>query len=335
VDDVELVQPLPNRRRITAEIASLVINRGVRRAAQRLARRIHPGFVHQRHRGFLSAGFDIGESLGVPVVLEWNSSEQWTRTHWVNARTGGRVFDRFLPAHERRAVQRANVIAAVSPLAAEMALEVGADPTRVIVVPNGVDIAAVDAAKRSVNGAPVADRLIGWVGTFGPWHGADLLVQALAQLPSDVRLLMVGDGAGRQSCETMAQELGVHDRVEWTGRLEHHAALRRLATCAVLATPQRDSGDRPFFGSPTKLFEYMALGRPIVATKVGVIDELIDDGRTGVLVPQEDPQALAAALRHILDDSERGSALAAAAREEAVSRHTWRHRAGLILDRAL
>ncbi len=333
VDEVEIVRPLRERHRTTAQIAALTANHRLRDAAGRLAQRLPPTFVHQRHSGFLHAGVDVGRSLGVPVVLEWNSSERWTRKHWTRARIGGRLFDPFLPAHERRVLRHADVVAAVSPFAREMAIEAGASPGRVIVVPNGVDPAQVAAARSLRVDRSTPHPTIGWVGSFGPWHGADLLVHALLHLPADVRLLMIGDGSGRAACEDLARKLGVHERVEWPGTLAHEHVLQRLVRCAVLASPQRDTGDRPFFGSPTKLFEFLALGRPVVATRVGAVPQFIDNGRTGLLVDPDDPRALAEGLDRILNDAALGDRLASAAHKDAADHHTWRQRATLILRR--
>jgi glycosyltransferase involved in cell wall biosynthesis len=331
IDDFELASPLPARQRATAELGMLAVNRTLREAGRRLAARLRPSHVHQRHRGFLHAGLDLAEELAIPAVLEWNSAELWTRTYWTSGGSLGRLFGPLLPSDERRSVRRAQLIAAVSPLAAEMAIEVGADPDRILVVPNGVDLGLIDAARAAAG--DVVDHVVGWVGSFGPWHGADLLVRALLHLPEHVSLLMIGDGSGRSGCQSLARELRVDPRVEWTGTLEHDTALQRLASCAVVVSPQRDTGDRPFFGSPTKLFEYMALGRPIVATRAGAVADLIEDGHTGVLVPQDDPVALAAGIEWAISHPARSSDLAAAARHEAIQHHGWSDRARAILDR--
>jgi glycosyltransferase involved in cell wall biosynthesis len=209
-----------------------------------------------------------------------------------------------------------------------MALALGAHPGRVRVVPNGVAVDEIPApCYREANG----HATVGWVGSFGAWHGAEVAVRAMSRLPAEVRLVMIGDGPGRESCRTLATDLGVDDRIEWTGAVPHELAVDRLGACDVLVSPHVGQGDRPFFGSPTKIFEYMAVGRPIVASRLEQIGEILEDGRTARLVEPGDPDDLAAAVAGVLASADRGRALGLAARREAAERHRWDQRAAAIL----
>jgi glycosyltransferase involved in cell wall biosynthesis len=102
----------------------------------------------------------------------------------------------------------------------------------------------------------------------------------------------------------------------------------------VLVSPhgrQADGGE--FFGSPTKLFEYMAAGRPIVASAVGQIAETLQNDETALLVPPDDPMALCQAIVRLVDDPDLRARLAAAARRSAEEHHTWRQNAERLLGR--
>jgi glycosyltransferase involved in cell wall biosynthesis len=153
----------------------------------------------------------------------------------------------------------------------------------------------------------------------------------MSLLPADVRLLMVGDGPDRQACQALAARLGVAERIEWTGAMPNPDTLRRLAACDVLTSPQTPLVNQPYFQSPIKLFEYMALGRPIVASRLGQMAELLTDGRTARLVTPGDAQELAAAILAVLRSPDRGQAMADAARREVEEMHTWDHRAQTVL----
>jgi glycosyltransferase involved in cell wall biosynthesis len=205
----------------------------------------------------------------------------------------------------------------------------------VLVLPNAVDVrhldAAVDGVRQNGNGAGAAR--LGWAGSFGPWHGSEMAVRALAQLPPDVELVMVGDGDERAACESLSRRLGVADRIEWTGALPHDAALRTLAQCDVLVSPHTPLRDRPFFGSPTKIFEYMALGRPIVASDLGQIGEILRDGVTARLVEPADVDDLVKAIVEVLRSPDRGRSLAESARRDAAANHTWDERARELVAR--
>src|SRR5262249_16806732 len=105
-----------------------------------------------------------------------------------------------------------------------------------------------------------------------------------------------------------------------------------LAACDILISPhgrQADGGE--FFGSPTKLYEYMASGRPIVASAVGQIADVLEDGRTALLVPPDDPAALATAIARLIDHVSLRARLGAPARDRAVRCHTWHQHAERLL----
>src|SRR5207302_7213990 len=133
------------------------------------------------------------QQLGLPGVLEWNSSAVWTRNHWPSTHQFKRLFTPLLTAGEQYVAARADLLAAVSQHAAAMAVAAGAPPARVVTVPNAVDLEEIDAgrAMASIHATGASSRpdgaLIGWVGSFGVWHGAEVLVQAMSQLPGHVR----------------------------------------------------------------------------------------------------------------------------------------------------
>jgi glycosyltransferase involved in cell wall biosynthesis len=173
--------------------------------------------------------------------------------------------------------------------------------------------------------------VIGWIGSFGPWHGASVLVRAIAHLPGNFAVRMIGDGPERPGCEQLAASLGVADRVSFLTALPHDQSLRELARCHILASPHVPLPDRPFFGSPTKIFEYMALGRPIVASRLHQIADVLVDGVTARLVTPADEQALARVLEEVWALPDHGRGLGTAAAAEARRQHTWDVRAGQIL----
>jgi glycosyltransferase involved in cell wall biosynthesis len=327
----ELTRGMPARVRATGDLFGMAVNAQIAEATDRTTATMTPAFIYQRHKAFLSAPLRAARRRGIPLVLEFNNSETWARETWLAISGPERGFDPLLKATERMVVARADLIVAVSEHAATMAREVGAGDDQIIVVPNAVDIEEIDRM-RAQPVAPQASPTIGWVGSFGVWHGAEVLVEALASLPDGVRALMIGDGDTRGECMALAQRLGVGDRLEWTGALPHHDAVARLAGCDLLASPHVQLVERPFFGSPTKLFEFMALGRPIVASRLEQLGDVLEDGRTAILVDPGSPTDLARGISEVLADPERAATLAANARATAQSAHDWSDRARQITD---
>ncbi|MBV9466637.1 MAG: glycosyltransferase family 4 protein [Solirubrobacterales bacterium] len=341
LDDVEVTPPLAAAARMTGDTAEILANPALRTAGLELARRLRPSFIYQRHASFMVAGAELSRRCSIPLVLEWNGSEVWARSNWSRKLAVERLLDPLAAVAERTALRHASIVASVSREAGEMAIQAGASPSKVLVVPNAVDLPYVE---RSVNGLArnsfppraarsprTADALIGWAGSFGPWHGGEVIVRALARLPVRVHLLMIGDGPERARCQAVALELAVSDRIEWTGPIPHPGALRRLAQCDVLVSPQTPLPGQRYFQSPIKLFEYMALGRPIVASRLGQMEELLTDRVNARLVEPGEVAELAAVIAELLHSEDRGRALGEAARHEAEANHTWDQRAQMIL----
>lgn len=328
VDDIEVAAPLSPAARITREIEDICLNQAMIEAGERLLERLRPAFVYQRYDSFMTCGIELAGRHELPLVLEWNGSAAWVRRHWRTAHRAKHVFDRMLLSVEAHSLQRSLLVRAVSARAAEMAIEGGARADRVVAIANAVDIDAIPAPDE----LPSREQpLIGWVGSFGPWHGAPLLIEALAQLPK-ARAVLVGEGLQRMDCVALAHELGVEQRVEWTGTLSHEQAVARMRECDVLASPHVPTEGRAFFGSPTKIFEFMAIGRPIVASALEQIGEVLQDGRTACLVRPGDANDLARGLQDVLALPDRGRALGLAARAEAQRHHTWSQRAEQLLQ---
>jgi glycosyltransferase involved in cell wall biosynthesis len=338
VDEVKVVPPEPRSARVTRDIERLTTNGRLRRAGIALSHALRPLLVYQRHSFLLTAGLDIARACHVPLVLEWNGSVIWKRGHWETPglldRPLAPLVHRLASSMERHVAARADLVAAVSVHAAEMACEAGAPRDRVLVVPNGVDVDdVVPAPGRNRERHDPTGAVLGWIGSFGPWHGAEIAIRALRLLPDDVRLVMIGEGSEYESCRALAGSLGVFDRIDWTGFVPHSVALERLGQCDVLISPHVPLTDTAFFGSPTKIFEYMALGKPIVASRLEQIGEVLEDHRTAILTTPGDVHHLARAILDILRSPELANRLAREARFEAETQHTWTHRASAILNR--
>ncbi len=155
--------------------------------------------------------------------------------------------------------------------------------------------------------------IVGGVGRFSRQKGFDTLIAALPSLP-DVTCVLVGDGPERGQLERLASELGVSDRVVMTGWIDEPR--NHLASVDLVAQPSR------YEGAPLAMIEAMLAERAIVASNVGSVPELVEDGRTGLLIPPDDPAALAAALSGLLSDRRLRTEMGKRARERALARFT-------------
>ena len=332
IDDLEMVEAPEPMARILPYIELIAINENVIPAAQRLADRIKPAFVYQRHAAYLTAGAQFATQYGVPFVLEQNGPEVWCRMNWATQVPGEGPLLELAKPMEKYSIESAALVAAVSTNAGKAANEESdAHPSSLIVSPNAVSAGQIETITAGVEPAPGEGIVLGWVGTFGPWHGAPMVIRALERLPQEVTAVMVGAGEGIAECRELAASLGVSDRVDMPGALPHDEALRRLSACHILVSPHVPVGDQPFFGSPTKLFEFMALGRPIVASDLEQIGEILNDGVTAVLVEPGNLESFVSGVQRVLALPDKGRSLGMAAKSEAEEQHTWDGRAGTII----
>ncbi|HKG77538.1 MAG TPA: glycosyltransferase, partial [Beijerinckiaceae bacterium] len=183
--------------------------------------------------------------------------------------------------------------------------------------------------------------VIGFIGTFGPWHGVEVLAEAFAtllerraDLRERVRLLLIGDGERLSAVRDILGRRQCLGETVMTGLVPQADGPEHLAACDILVVPTVPNADgTPFFGSPTKLFECMAVGRAIAATPVGQVADILDDGRTALLTPPSDADALARALERLVDDPALRASLGQAARAEVMQKHTWRQHVARVLER--
>jgi glycosyltransferase involved in cell wall biosynthesis len=227
---------------------------------------------------------------------------------------------RFPPARAflRWYCRRSRLVAISESTRAMIAPYAGDQPIEVI--PYGVPLPPAEEIPPSQTADP--PRIL-FVGRLVARKGVDRLLEALAGLRvRPWRLEIVGFGPERDPLERRAAELGIADRVEFLGRVtsaELVAAYRR-ATCFVLPATLDERADTEGLG--VVLLEAMSYGVPVVATRRGGIVDVVDDGKTGILV-EDDPDALAEAIAALLEDPDRGRALGRAGRARVRERFGW------------
>lgn len=328
--------PPPRLLRVSRAAARFAHSFGLARAGVDLFGTDPPGFIYHRFDEGSIAGVLLSRALSVPLVLEYNGSGVWIADHWDRPLPHRGTFE----AIERINLRHAHLVVTVSRVLKEELMEKGVEPRRVLVCPNGVDPGTFRPDR---DGTPVRHRLglegktvIGFIGTFGPWHGGQVLAVAAGEVarrhPSSA-FLFIGDGPGMKAVRDLLRGQGIEDRCRFAGLVPQQEAPDYLAACDLFTSPHVPNPDGSrFFGSPTKLFEYLAMGKGIVASDLEQIGEVLEEGRTALLVPPGDSQALAEALSRLVADPDLRRRLGSAGREAAVRRHTWDRNALAVLD---
>ena len=293
-----------------------------------------PDIIHERYKLMAVGGALASRKLKIPFILEVNADLEDELDHLGTPL--GRMEREIARRATRFVFRQADTIVSVSgQLSRHLTAKWGVKSERIVTLPNAVALGAFKDHSGVRAGARLREEfklgpgpICVFVGGFYQWHDLDTLLDAFARVvgASGLRasILMVGDGPMFESIEQRARSLGLQEHVVFAGRLDHSRIPDLLAEADIALAPFT-----PFFpgkgGSPMKLFEYMAAGKAIIASETGQVGEVLSDGETGLLVPPEDPSALAAALERLLNDEELRIEMGERAREVALSRHGWVH----------
>jgi glycosyltransferase involved in cell wall biosynthesis len=308
------------------EIAELVS--GLRQAAFGMRVRPASAFIYQRYSLNNLAGLILSRRWRLPLVLEANASEVQWRQEWSNLR-----YVRLSAACERLLLRKADRVLVVSNNARAHLIEAGADPKRIRMIPNGVDPGRfADAVPRDL-GFEAGSFVIAFCGLFYRWHGVATLAEAFVRLRDsrpEAKLLLIGQGEEEARVRKILDAGGLQADCLLPGIVPREEVPEYLAAVDVVVSPHSDL--RNFIGSPIKIFEYMASGKPIVASRLAQMAEILTDGETALLVPPGDPIVLASAIERLMDGPDLRRRLGVAAQREAKARHSWDARLEAILS---
>jgi sugar transferase (PEP-CTERM/EpsH1 system associated) len=266
----------------------------------RLFRREHPDIVHTHGWGTVLEGLIAARLAGVAAVV-----------HGEHGTLQVRAYQRLL---QRVAWSAANRVLSVSSrLAERMTSEMRVDAGRITTIRNGVDLERFRPGNRADARASLAlkDRsvIVGTVGRLVPVKDHATLLEAVALLRRrgiDAKFVLSGDGPLNASIRARASALGISDNVHLLGHREDVETVLAALDVFVLSSLSE--------GLSNTILEAMAMGLPVVATRVGGADELVRDGLTGVLVPPHAPREMADGLAQLLQDGQARQAMGAAGR---------------------
>ena len=294
----------------------------------RAAREFVPDALYERYNLFHLAGAMVARRRKLPFLVEVNAPLAEER-----ARFGGLALERLARWSERFVWRRADRVLPVTAVLGGHVAAAGVPAERIVVVPNGIDLADFPetlAARQS--GAEAGELVLGFVGFVRDWHGLDAVVRGIAAWDGPVRLKLrvVGEGPARPGLERLAAELGIAERVEFTGLAKREAIPGLVAGFDVALQPAAVP-----YASPLKVFEYMAAGRAIVAPDQPNIREVLEDGRTAILFDVKQPDGLWQAIRRLVADPDLRARLGRAARAEVIGRErTWAGNAQRVAELA-
>jgi glycosyltransferase involved in cell wall biosynthesis len=289
--------------------------------------------VYERYSLWSAAAMEDAHAAGVPGVLEVNApliEEQAEHRELRDPRGAAAMAARVFGA--------ASALLAVS---AEVGAWLARQPAaqgRVHLVPNGADHERFRPDVPPALPAPPAQPgifTVGFVGSMKRWHGVPVLIEAFAALHARVpetRLLLVGDGPERAAIVAELARRQLTDAAHLTGSAAPRDVPGLLTSMDAAVAPYPDA--KRFYFSPLKVYEYLASGRAVVASRVGQVAAIIQHEVNGLLCPPGDAGALAAALQRLHDDPPLVARLGQAARSSVLAHQSWEARAATIIGLA-
>lgn len=301
--------------------------------------------IHERYEMAGGAGMMASWRRRIPLVLEVNDP--------LLELNAGPRFRRILGYMKKRQFGHADAIICQTPQIKQVIWE-DSEKHRVFVIPNGAD-----PSQFPVTPFP-SEKTIGFMGSFMPWHGVEILLTAFSQVlqkEPDTRLLLVGNSSGHESrLRSHMQELGITDQVTFTGAVPPGDIPGFLSSCTVLTAPfapelddtRRDQYRKyGFWWSPLKIFEYMASGRPVVSPALGMVPKYLGVGcedseiggdhkehdweGSGLTYPRGDVQALSHHLLTLIRDPDLAMRLGAEGRKRVEQHYNWKNIAHITL----
>jgi len=341
------------------ELNSYTFNQEYERRVREWAARSSYSFIYQRMSVHNYTGALLRRTFGIPLILEYNGSEVWAAANW-----GKKLRLHNMAARaERASLLNADLVVTVSDALVDEVVAAGVSPDKILVYPNCIDPEIFDPGRfprdelvrlRHRLGIDPTAILATFIGTFGTWHGVDFLANAIRRLVDEdqawvherkLHFLLIGDGLKMAEVRRLVGDKPYADHVTLTGIIPQTSAPEYLAASDIFLSPHVPNADGSvFFGSPTKLFEYMAMQRPIIASDLAQIGKVLRGTYFGAAGGSARPLAelfapgneseFMAALRRVVDDPDWARGMASEARTAALASFTWQNHVKAILARA-
>ncbi|SHJ53091.1 glycosyltransferase family 4 protein [Propionispora hippei] len=312
----------------------------------KLRKSLKSDFIYQRYSGGSFAGAYLAKKFQIPFVLEFNSSDVWKIKNW-NVKSKSFLVNtvKFLYKKiiqlplvkfvEHYNLKYADIIVVVSEVLKEDLILAGVDSNKILVNPNGVDIKQFSSNKQGgkirLQYGLDCHIVVGFIGTFGQWHGVLELARAISyfykhnqNLLDKVKFLLIGDGVLLGETKKIIAKDNLIDKVIFTGLVPQQEAVNYLDACDILVSPHIQNADgTKFFGSPTKLFEYMAMEKGIVASNLEQIGKILCHNETGYLIEPGNIVEIAEGIKVLAADELLRNKMGHKARAFVSNYYTW------------
>ena len=291
-----------------------------------LSRGERPDFIYERFAPFHKGSRKLAQSLSIPYLLEIHgppSDRGWF---------GPSHFDKTAEQIQHDAMQSADAIRVVSTALKEYFRMRGVEADKLWVIPNAVDTEvfepeSVGSDLRAQLG--LDERIVvGFVGSLQAYHGLPILVRAASLVVrelADLHFLVVGPD--HEDDRSAVAEKGLKGHFTFTGGVAYYRIPEYIKAMDICVIP-----DSNWYGSPIKLFEYGAMGKPVIAPRLGPMEEVVEHSQSALLFEQGDAEGLAAAILELAASEELRRSIATSWMGQVRDRHTYDKRAEQVLE---
>lgn len=272
----------------------------------------------------------VAQAVGIPWVYEVRGqlADTWASTRGADAKSS--QYYRLFQGREAGVMRDADLVVTLGTAMKANIVAAGIPEGKILIAPNAVGGDFLEepldtASARRVLGLKEGGQYIGTVSSLVAYEGLDCLIDAFALLAPrfpQLRLLIVGDGVSRPALEVQARESGYSERIIFTGRVPREETARYHQALDVFVVPRKDL-EVTRSVTPLKPVEALACARPVVASRLPALQEIVDERVDGLLVQPENPAALSEALAALLIDDSARSAMGSSGRAKVLASRTW------------
>jgi len=311
------------------DVQLIQLDRANKRQLSQIIAQVNPDIIYERSHYGMVSGIAVAKAHHIHHILEVNSPNVEERM-----KLSGRSLLSFLASKKDRwAFANSNHVLTVSTHLAEH-LEITRIAQKWSTTPNAIrpgqhKESEVDL-QRSALHLDDAAVVLGFVGSIFPWHGVDLIIEAVAHLRQqgkNVQAMIIGDGNIRKELEALADSFHLTDEIRFVGSVAQRDTFAYTELCDILIMPKSNA-----YGSPVKIFEYALSAKPCIVPNTSPVTDVFEHERDGWVI-DSNLNALVSAITSIIDAPEKADQCAHHWHNKVISRHTWRNNAGVALSK--
>lgn len=310
-------------RRIFNNISTLIFCR-------KIAKKYGVQIIYER-RASPKIGVALGKLFRIPAVIELNGlpgldDEIFGRVDRVNSIT--RTFRRSILRHLFRYVD--GVVAVTPRIKREVIKNYKVKSDKIFVVPNGANLNLFKPMNQNLCkeklGLNMEDKYVCYVGNLAPWQGLEFLIKAspiVLEKDTRARFLLVGDGVMGDTIKKMVKNINISDKFLFTGRIPYEKVPEFINSSDICVAPFIKARNEKIGLSPLKVYEYLACGKPIVASDIEGVGDFLKKTNSGITVEPENHESLAEGIIDLLQNKDKGREMGMKGREIVNREHGW------------